>query len=101
MQERTKNAQFVIISLRSNMFELSNTMVGIYKVNDCTDSVAVENDCSTDCPQEPEDNNQESVRVSQSQDIRMTQSQDIMRASEIDFRMSDQGDVPGEIPADR
>uniref|UniRef100_A0A1B0GNA3 Structural maintenance of chromosomes protein 4 n=1 Tax=Phlebotomus papatasi TaxID=29031 RepID=A0A1B0GNA3_PHLPP len=101
IKERTKNAQFVIISLRSNMFELSNTMVGIYKVNDCTDSVAVENDCSTDYPQESEDNTQETIRVTQSQDVRMTQTQDIMRASEIDFRMSDQGEVPGEIPADR
>uniref|UniRef100_A0A182QGQ9 Structural maintenance of chromosomes protein n=1 Tax=Anopheles farauti TaxID=69004 RepID=A0A182QGQ9_9DIPT len=44
IKERTKNAQFIIISLRSNMFELSDYLVGIYKVSDCTNSVTIEND---------------------------------------------------------
>ncbi|XP_049547836.1 structural maintenance of chromosomes protein 4 [Anopheles darlingi] len=44
IRERTKNAQFIIISLRSNMFELSDILVGIYKVNDCTNSTAIDND---------------------------------------------------------
>uniref|UniRef100_A0A8W7PFD3 Structural maintenance of chromosomes protein n=1 Tax=Anopheles coluzzii TaxID=1518534 RepID=A0A8W7PFD3_ANOCL len=44
IKERTKNAQFIIISLRSNMFELSDYLVGIYKVKDCTDSVTIKND---------------------------------------------------------
>ncbi|XP_037957693.1 structural maintenance of chromosomes protein 4 [Teleopsis dalmanni] len=39
IKERTKNAQFIIISLRSNMFELSDLVVGIYKVMDCTDAL--------------------------------------------------------------
>ena len=39
--ERTKNAQFVIISLRNNMFELADRLVGIYKTNDCTKSIAI------------------------------------------------------------
>uniref|UniRef100_A0A0K8WDU8 Structural maintenance of chromosomes protein n=1 Tax=Bactrocera latifrons TaxID=174628 RepID=A0A0K8WDU8_BACLA len=43
IKERTKNAQFIIISLRSNMFELSDYIVGIYKVKDCTDSVTIKN----------------------------------------------------------
>ena len=38
-QERTKNAQFIIISLRNNMFELADRLVGIYKTNDATKSV--------------------------------------------------------------
>lgn len=33
IKERTKNAQFVIISLRNNMFELADQLTGIYKVN--------------------------------------------------------------------
>ncbi|KAI8921838.1 RecF/RecN/SMC [Powellomyces hirtus] len=33
IKERTKNAQFVIISLRNNMFELADRLVGIYKVS--------------------------------------------------------------------
>ena len=40
-QERTRNAQFIIISLRSNMFELADRLVGIYKAHNCTKSVAI------------------------------------------------------------
>ncbi|KAG5676467.1 hypothetical protein PVAND_006299 [Polypedilum vanderplanki] len=43
INERTKNAQFIIISLRSNMFELADYLVGIYKVEDCTHSVTIQN----------------------------------------------------------
>lgn len=41
-QDRTKNAQFIIISLRNNMFELADRLIGIYKTFDCTKSVAVD-----------------------------------------------------------
>jgi len=40
-QERTKNAQFIIISLRSNMFELADRLVGIFKTYNCTHSVTI------------------------------------------------------------
>ncbi|KAL8950235.1 MAG: hypothetical protein Q9222_003724 [Ikaeria aurantiellina] len=43
IKERTKNAQFIVISLRNNMFELASRLVGIYKVNHMTKSVTVEN----------------------------------------------------------
>lgn len=33
IKQRTKNAQFIIISLRNNMFELADRLVGVYKVN--------------------------------------------------------------------
>ena len=39
IQERTKNAQFIIISLRNNMFELADRLVGIYKTNNTTKSI--------------------------------------------------------------
>lgn len=42
IKERTKNAQFIIISLRSNMFELADYLVGIYKTYNCTKSVTVD-----------------------------------------------------------
>ena len=42
LQERTKNAQFIIISLRNNMFELADRLVGIYKTFNCTKSVAID-----------------------------------------------------------
>ncbi|KAI9654900.1 MAG: hypothetical protein M1831_005269 [Alyxoria varia] len=43
IKERTKNAQFIVISLRNNMFELACRLVGVYKVNHMTKSVTVEN----------------------------------------------------------
>ncbi|KAK5244111.1 Structural maintenance of chromosomes protein 4 [Exophiala xenobiotica] len=43
IKQRTKNAQFIVISLRNNMFELAERLVGIYKVNHMTKSVTVEN----------------------------------------------------------
>ncbi|QUC20975.1 uncharacterized protein UV8b_05216 [Ustilaginoidea virens] len=43
IKERTKNAQFIVISLRNNMFELAARLVGIYKVNQMTKSVTIEN----------------------------------------------------------
>jgi structural maintenance of chromosome 4 len=41
IKERTRNAQFIIISLRNNMFELADRLVGIYKTNNCTKSVSI------------------------------------------------------------
>jgi structural maintenance of chromosome 4 len=41
IKERTKNAQFIIISLRNNMFELADRLVGIYKTKDVTKSVTI------------------------------------------------------------
>lgn len=43
IKDRTKNAQFIIISLRSNMFELADCLTGIYKVDDCTASLTIDN----------------------------------------------------------
>ncbi|GKY99335.1 hypothetical protein MPSEU_000888500 [Mayamaea pseudoterrestris] len=42
IKERTKNAQFIIISLRNNMFELADRLVGIYKTDNCTKSVTID-----------------------------------------------------------
>jgi structural maintenance of chromosome 4 len=42
IKERTRNAQFIIISLRNNMFELADRLVGIYKTNDATKSVTID-----------------------------------------------------------
>lgn len=43
IKTRAKNSQFIIISLRPNMFELSDYLVGIYKVADCTNALVVKN----------------------------------------------------------
>lgn len=43
IKERTKNAQFIVISLRNNMFELAARLVGVYKVSHMTKSVTIEN----------------------------------------------------------
>ncbi|NWX24428.1 SMC4 protein, partial [Aegotheles bennettii] len=37
--EQTKNAQFIIISLRNNMFEISDRLIGIFKTHNITNSV--------------------------------------------------------------
>lgn len=42
INERTKNAQFIVISLRSNMFELADYMVGIYKTHNATKAVCLD-----------------------------------------------------------
>lgn len=39
--EKTQGAQFIVISLRNNMFELADRLVGIYKTDNCTKSVAI------------------------------------------------------------
>lgn len=44
IKTRAKNSQFIIISLRPNMFELSDYLVGIYKVSDCTNALVVKNE---------------------------------------------------------
>jgi structural maintenance of chromosome 4 len=41
IKERTKDAQFVIISLRNNMFELADRLVGVYKTDNQTKTVTV------------------------------------------------------------
>ena len=41
IKEKTKNAQFIVISLRNNMFEMADKLVGIYKKNETTLSVSV------------------------------------------------------------
>ncbi|CAH1781989.1 unnamed protein product [Owenia fusiformis] len=41
IKERTKNAQFIIISLRNNMFELADRLIGIYKTDNATKSVTI------------------------------------------------------------
>lgn len=43
IKERTKNGQFIVISLRNNMFELAQQLVGIYKVNNMTKSISLKN----------------------------------------------------------
>lgn len=43
IKSRTKNAQFIVISLRNNMFELAERLVGIYKTCNMTKSVTLVN----------------------------------------------------------
>eukprot|EP00002_Diphylleia_rotans_P027572 TRINITY_DN5532_c0_g1_i1.p1 TRINITY_DN5532_c0_g1~~TRINITY_DN5532_c0_g1_i1.p1 ORF type:complete len:1225 (+),score=318.81 TRINITY_DN5532_c0_g1_i1:52-3726(+) len=50
IKERTKDAQFIIISLRNNMFELADRLVGIYKTSNTTKSVTINPACFTLAP---------------------------------------------------
>ena len=44
IKEKTKDAQFIIVSLRSNMFELADRLIGIYKTYNCSKSVGIDPD---------------------------------------------------------
>ncbi|TRY50457.1 Structural maintenance of chromosomes protein [Cryptosporidium tyzzeri] len=41
IKEKTKNAQFIVVSLRNHMFEMADRLVGIYKTFDITKSVSI------------------------------------------------------------
>lgn len=41
IKERTKDAQFIIISLRNNMFEMADRLVGIYKTQNSSKSITI------------------------------------------------------------
>ncbi|XP_057326315.1 structural maintenance of chromosomes protein 4-like [Microplitis mediator] len=41
IKDRTKNAQFIVVSLRSEMFELADTLVGIFKTHNATKCAAI------------------------------------------------------------
>ncbi|CCL98907.1 uncharacterized protein FIBRA_00914 [Fibroporia radiculosa] len=43
IKDRTKNAQFIIISLRNDMFEMSHRLIGIYKTANATRSISIDN----------------------------------------------------------
>ncbi|KAJ0100237.1 hypothetical protein Patl1_21910 [Pistacia atlantica] len=49
VKDRTKDAQFIIISLRNNMFELADRLVGIYKTDNCTKSITINPKSFTVC----------------------------------------------------
>jgi structural maintenance of chromosome 4 len=42
IKKRTKDAQFIIISLKNNMFDLANKLIGVYKTSDMTKVVNLE-----------------------------------------------------------
>ena len=42
IKKRTKDAQFIIISLRNNMFDLADKLVGVYKTYDKTKTINLE-----------------------------------------------------------
>lgn len=42
IKERTRGAQFIVVSLRNNMFELADRLVGIYKTHQRTKSIAID-----------------------------------------------------------
>ena len=44
IKEKTKDAQFIVISLRNNMYESAHKLFGIYKTFDVTKSISIEPD---------------------------------------------------------
>merc|ERR1719379_338419 len=41
IKRNTKNAQFIVISLRNHMFEMADLLVGVYKTNDQSKSITI------------------------------------------------------------
>jgi len=44
IKHQTRDAQFIVISLRNNMFELADRLVGIYKIHNCTKTIVINPD---------------------------------------------------------
>ena len=42
IKQRTRNTQFIIISLRNDMYELADRLIGIYKVFNCTKCIPID-----------------------------------------------------------
>lgn len=42
LRTRTTNAQFIVVSLRNNMFELANRLIGVFKVHDCASALVID-----------------------------------------------------------
>merc|ERR1712060_552953 len=56
IKKRTKNAQFIIITLRHIMFEQADRLVGIYKVDDMTNTATINPNIKVSLPA-PKNNN--------------------------------------------
>ncbi|TFK70065.1 hypothetical protein BDN72DRAFT_839506 [Pluteus cervinus] len=61
IKDRTKNAQFIIISLRNDMFELSHRLIGIYKTSNQTRSISIDNHALTSIPTASNDASHEAL----------------------------------------
>src|SRR5699024_8590301 len=42
IKQRTRNTQFLIISLRSNMYELAEMLIGVYKTKNVSKTIALD-----------------------------------------------------------
>lgn len=81
IKERTKNAQFIVISLREYMYELSQRLVGIYKIFDCTHSITIDNDIN--------DNSDETQNMNIGSQSQAGPSQPISQQSNVNMANSD------------
>lgn len=75
IKERTKNAQFIVISLRNNMFELAARLVGVYKVSHMTKSVTIENKDYIIGRRPPPQQQQQQLGIGATQTVNFTLSQ--------------------------
>jgi structural maintenance of chromosome 4 len=41
VRDRARNGQFIIISLRNNMFDLANRLVGVYKTDNASKTITI------------------------------------------------------------
>lgn len=56
IKERTEDAQFIVVSLRNNMFEISNRLIGVYKHDNKAKSVVFDpKSCLVEVPSHSSD----------------------------------------------
>ncbi|GJQ67663.1 putative structural maintenance of chromosomes protein [Trypoxylus dichotomus] len=77
IKERAKNAQFIIISLRPNMFELADHLVGIFKTNNCTSSITIK-------PRSFETTSEEAAEQEQNQPNEIVLGKDIANQNNVE-----------------
>ena len=73
IKDRTKNAQFIIISLRNQMFDLASKVVGIYKTDNTTKTVVMQNEQAKTAEKTQRDRNPSGPQVPSSNILQATQ----------------------------
>ena len=73
IKDRTKNAQFIIISLRNQMFDLASKLVGIYKTDNTTKTVVMQNEQAKTAEKTQRNRNPSGSQVPSSNILQATQ----------------------------
>jgi hypothetical protein len=93
IQERTQNAQFIVISLRNNMFELSNQLVGVYKTFNTTKTITI---CPKQIASKIEQTNIEKRRRQLEEKVKAKQEFERRNAAQQEMQAMEQNIIYGQ-----